>query len=372
MKYAIEPFQYTFDEDDIEYILASFGKLLRDHQFLTMGTWGLEFEKQFVTYNNSIYATSVSSGTGALEIILRAIRVEGGKVIVPTNTYGATVVSILRAGATPIFADCASDMTISPEDVARKLSTTVRAVITVHIGGLISSHTRTLQTLCESSGIPLVEDAAHAVGSALGGKKAGSFGVAAAFSFFATKVLTCGEGGMIITEDEEMCHKARLLRDHAKSRGNRMLDTGYNWRMPEVLALMGIRQLARLDEFVSERNRVAAIYNEILEGVDGIDILRPPTNVVHNRYKYVMFLKNCQPKAVEKLLLKKYGIPLAGYVYEEPCHKQPAFQQFDGRDCVHAEHLCSSHICLPLYPRMSDAEARFVAESAARVIDGLC
>lgn len=366
--YQIKPFQYTFSEDDIDFILSSFGNLLRNHGYLTMGDIGETFELNFAKYSQSSFAVAVSTGTAALEIILKSIGVEGGKVIVPTNTFGATIIPVLRAGATPIFADCEADLTICPKDVARKISKDVKAVITVHIGGLISPHTLELQELCAANNIPLVEDAAHAVGSSLNGKKAGSFGVAAAFSFFATKILTSGEGGMIVTNDESLDRNARFLRNHAKVLKNRMMDAGYNWRLTEVQALMGIRQLAQLDHFISKREKIAQIYDDVLGGIEGVRLLHPPSNTIHNRYKYIVILASCSPTDVEVMLKDQYDIPLAGYVYEEPCHKQPAFERFDGSDCVLAEQLCASHICLPIYQDMTMEEAKYVAESVRDVI----
>ncbi len=367
-RHVIEPFQYSFSEEDLSFILSSFGDLLRNHEYLTLGEFGLQFERSFAEYTGNSHAVAVSSGTAALEIILRTIGVKGGQVIVPTNTFGATVIPVLRTGAVPVFADCALDLTMCPEDVARKMSGDVKAVITVHIGGLISPHTLELQTLCAKENVPLIEDAAHAAGSSLDGKKAGSFGIAAAFSFFSTKLMTCGEGGMIVTDDEHIDAGARLLRNHAKSARNRMINHGYNWRLTEVQALMGIRQLNRLDEFVTRRNVIAASYDRILDDLECVRILYPPARTVHNRYKYVVLLESCSPQDVEIALRDKYGIPLGGYVYKEPCHRQPAFEKFGGSDCVIAEKLCASHICLPIYQDMTESQSKFVAESVRSVI----
>jgi perosamine synthetase len=369
--YDIKPFQYSFSEDDIEYILSRFGEILRHHGYLTMGQYGEQFEQASRDYYRAPYAIAVSSGTAALEIILKALEVAGGKVIVPTNTFGATVISILAAGATPVFADSASDLTLCPESVASKMSEDVKAVVTVHIGGLISPQTTALQAACAAWGVPLVEDAAHAAGSTLDGKHAGQFGVASAFSFFTTKLMTTGEGGMIVTRDASIDKQARLLRDHAKAEGNRMVAHGYNWRLPELQALMGIRQLQRLDEFIEKRNAVAAIYDELLGDLSQIRIIQPPAREVHNRYKYIIVLESIAPEDVKDALAEQYGIPLGGFVYEEPCHKQPAFAQFDGSGCERAEQLCASHICLPIYQEMSAAEARYVGEAVRAVLQSL-
>src|SRR5262249_40384897 len=157
---------------------------------------------EFAAYTGSPHVVSVASGTAALEIALRSLEVSGGEVIVPTNTFGATVVAVLRAGAVPVFADTADDMSIRVADVAAKFSARTRAVVTVHIGGLISPDTPVLAQLCADRGIPMVEDAAHAAGASYCGRQAGSFGIAAAFSLFSTKVMTSGEGGLLVTANE--------------------------------------------------------------------------------------------------------------------------------------------------------------------------
>ena len=366
--FNIDPFKYSFSEEDIDYILNEFGSILKNKEYLTMGKFGADFENYFAEYNQSTYAISVSSGTAAIEIILKTIGVEGGKVIVPTNTFGATIIPVLRAGAIPIFVDCADDLTLCPVDTARKLSEDVKAVITVHIGGLISPNIYKIKEICEDRNIPLIEDAAHAVGASLNGKKAGSFGIAAAFSFFSTKLMTCGEGGMIASNNEDINKKARLLRDHAKSGKNRMIEDGYNWRLTEIQSLLGIRQLKRLDEFIAKRNQIAKIYGSILNNLDGIRILYPPPEAVHNRYKYIVVLEGCSPSYIENDLKNKYNIPLGGYVYEEPCHLQPAFIKFNGQGCHNAEKLCASHICLPIYQEMTKEEATYVANSLCKLI----
>jgi dTDP-4-amino-4,6-dideoxygalactose transaminase len=369
--FNIKPFDYSFSDEDIKYILDHFETILRSHAYLTMGEYGEQFEKAFREYNHANYAIAVSNGTAALEIILKALNVQGGKVIVPTNTFGATVISILAAGAEPVFADCGPDMAISPQSVAAKMSKEVKAVVTVHIGGLISMGIYELQAVCEEWNVPLVEDAAHATGSLLDGKRAGDFGIASAFSFFNTKIITTGEGGMITTRDAGIDEKARLMRNHAKSQGNRMEMQGYNWRLPEIQSILGIRQLQHLDEFIQKRTAIAHIYDELLGDLPFIRINQPAVAAVHNYYKYIIILESIEPEAVRKRLIEEYNIPLGGYVYEEPCHKQPAFVKFGGNDLSSAEKLCSSHICLPIYQEMSAPEARYVGESVRTVLEGL-
>ncbi len=368
MNRSILPFRYSFSYEDIDWITSQLEGILRAGAFLTMGPFGEAFEEAFRLAHGSPFAIAVNSGTAALEIILRAVGVVGREVIVPTNTYGATLISVLRAGGVPVLADVAEDMSLDPADAEGRWTDRTAAVVAVHIGGLISPHTRALSRLCEARGVPLVEDAAHAAGASLGGVRAGSHGVAGAFSFFNTKVMTCGEGGMILTCDPAIRDKALLLRDHAKDAHGAMAEPGYNWRLPEVQALLGLRQVRRLGEFIEKRNRIAALYDERLRDVPGVTLLSPPPEAVHNRYKYVIVSHRLPPAALRATLWDEFGIPLGGFVYAIPCHLQRAFTAYADGPYPMAERLCSSHICPPIYQDMTEEEAVRVAGALREVL----
>jgi len=361
--------RYDFSEEDIELILTQVGSLLRSRSFLSMGAHCAEFEGHFADYLGARYAVAVNSGTGALEIILRSFGLAGADVIVPTNTFAATAFAVLHAGATPIFADCGDDLVVDPADVERRLTPATKAVIVVHIGGLVSPAMYRLQELCRSRGLVLIEDAAHAHGSLLDGRHAGTLGDAAAFSFFSTKVMTTGEGGMIATGNEDVARRARVLRDQAKSDGlNRHDDIGYNWRMTELQAILGLVQLGHLREFIDERRRVARIYDEAFDkAAVGLARLPIPPGSQPNFYKYVVFVERDIREVAEKLFAKR-RLKLGGAVYDLPCHLQPAFSRLAGDRLPKAEHLCKHHICPPIYPSLTDDDARYVAQSLIEVV----
>jgi dTDP-4-amino-4,6-dideoxygalactose transaminase len=289
---------------------------------------------------------------------------QGSEVILPANTFAATAFAVIRAGAQPVIADILSDMSLDPADAARRVNSNTGAVVTVHIGGLISPATWDLVELCRDRRIPLVEDAAHAHGSTLDGRAAGSFGAAAAFSFFSTKVMTTGEGGMIVTNDADLARQARLLRDQAKVGGGNYHETiGYNWRMTEMQAILGIAQLRRLDEFIARRRQIASIYDRILANVRGVDVVTPPGQVGHNYYKYIVFVRGIAPEVLRERLRSKYDIALGGYVYELPLHEQPAFEVYRQGPLPIAEDLCRRHICPPIYPSLTDKQAEFIGRA---------
>jgi dTDP-4-amino-4,6-dideoxygalactose transaminase len=361
-----------FEPRSIDRILASFKQILEGESFLTMGKFCRQFEDQFAVYTGTKHAISVSCGTGALEIILNTLGVKGCDVIVPTNTFAATAFAVIRAGGNPVFADCGSDMTLDPKDLKSKLTNKCKAVITVHIGGLISPYTCEIADICRDRDIYLVEDACHAHGSMLNGGKAGTFGIAGAFSFFSTKVMTTGEGGMIVTNDEDIYRKSLVLRDQSKvAKGNYQNyheEIGYNWRMPEVEALMGIAQLEMLDRFLERRNEIARIYDRELDGYENLELMRVPSGIRHNYYKYTAFLKNTNRDILYKDMKEKYDVSLGGFVYEIPLHLQPALSQYKNSDLPVAEDLCLRHICLPLYFTMTDEEALYTADSLRKTI----
>lgn len=363
---TIPPQKYEFSSEDINFVLSNFKDLLENRAYLTMSSYCEDFEKSFCQYVDCRFAISVNSGTAALEIILRYLRVNGWEVIVPTNTAPPTVFAVIAAGGIPVFADCQRDMTVDPDDVERRITPKTRAIITVHVGGMVSPSTYGLVNLCNQKGIPLIEDAAHAHGCMLGDQKAGTFGIAAAFSFFSTKVMTTGEGGMIVTNDENLYKKASILRNHSKvpGKGNYHEEFGYNWRMTEIQALLGLAQLKRLDEFILRRNQIANIYTNILAGCSELTPLTVPENVRHNYYKCIFFLtETINRQKFQNLLKERFNISLSGYVWELPCHKQPVFQNYANATLSVAEQLCNNHICPPIYCSLTDSEVEYVSNS---------
>ncbi len=200
-----------FPDEDRAEILAMIDEALRSGR-LTLGPIGARLEVEFAERHQATEAVAVASGTSAIEIVLRAIGVEGREVVVPSNTFHATAAAVIAAGATPRFADCdPSTMSIDVESAARLVGPRTAAVIVVHIGGYVAPSVLDLVSICDAAGVPLVEDAAHAHGASLDGRCAGTFGVAGTFSFYPTKVIAGGEGGMIVSADERIADRGADL-----------------------------------------------------------------------------------------------------------------------------------------------------------------
>ena len=360
--------KYFFPPESIERVLKQFRYVLESGAYLTMGKHCEEFERKFAEYVGVKYALSMNNGTSALEAIFRAIGVEGAEVVVPTNTFAATAFAVIYAGGRPVFADIGPDLTVDPNDVRKRITDKTKAVVTVHIGGLVSPNTLELMEICEEKGIYLVEDAAHAHGGMLNGKKAGCFGVAAAFSFFTTKVMTTGEGGMITTNNEEIYEKAKLMRDQAKIEGrNFHRELGNNWRMTEFQAIMGLEQLRLLEKMIEMRTKVARAYDDELSGIPKLSLMEIPPRVRPNYYKYIAFLEGYDR---DKLYaeMKELGVSMGGLVYEIPLHKQPVFQRYASESLPVSEDLCSRHICPPIYPQLTEEEVSYVASCLRRCL----
>jgi len=361
-----------FPEEDRKKLLKQIDGILRSGQ-LTLGKYTKEFEERFAAYVGTKYAVAVNSGTSALEISLRALDVKGHSVIVPTNTFFATPASVIHAGGEVIFADVTENLCIDPESVKENIREDTKGVIVVHIGGIVAPQIKEIKEICEDRGLFLIEDAAHAHGSTLDGKKAGSFGDAAAFSFYPTKVMTSGEGGMITTNDERIYRRALVFRDQGKAGfyGNVHVEMGYNWRMSEVHAAIGLSQFARLEEFIEDRRRIAKVYDEELKKIDKVTPIKIPPNVKSNYYKYVALLdKGIERGAIKKELREKYGVSLSGEVYELPCHLQPIFKETFGYkkgEYPRAEDLCERQICLPISAAMTEKDAIYVIDSLKEV-----
>lgn len=369
----VPPAKVSFPEEDRAVILERIDRALQSGQ-LTLGQYGRELEESFAERHGTAHGVAVSSGTSALEIPLRSIGVDDKAVVVPANTFFATAAAAVHAGGRPKFVDCdPATMALDVDAVAKAIGPDTAAVVVVHIGGLITPAIADLQAVCDEHGIALVEDAAHAHGSSFGGKSAGTFGRAASFSFYPTKVMAGGEGGVILTDDETIATEARTYRDQGKASflDNRHTKMGANWRMSEPHAAIAMSQLGRLDQFIARRQELAARYDVALPEL-GVKPLPVPAEASCNYYKYIAFLPDGVDRTeLKKVLREDFEVGLSGEVYETPLHLQPVFEPWAEGSLPGAEWLCARHICLPLYPGLSDEDSDYVVTSLASTLSRL-
>ena len=342
---------------------------------LTLGPYTKQFEEAFAQAHEAAHAIAIASGTAALEISLRAVGIDGRDVIVPANTFYATAAAILRAGGRPVFADVdAATFALSPATIEAALTPRTAAVVLVHIAGLITPHADEIRLLCEQRGIVLVEDAAHAHGATCDGKFAGSFGTTAAFSFYPTKVVTSGEGGMIVTSSADLAGEARIYRDQGKGAfsANHHVRLGYAWRLSEQNAVTGLVHLRRMGEFITRRREVAACYDKALAGLAGLEPLSEPAGCRGNIYKYIVLLPAGADRAAFKAdLAARHDVRLAGEVYDTPLHRQPVLAEYATGALPVAEDMCNRHVCLPVHSDMREDEIDQVLTAVAAVYDAL-
>ncbi len=370
-QYRIPAAKIQFLPEDRAWISERISEVLATGQ-LTLGKYGVQFEEEFARFCGCRHAVAVNSGTSALEIILRSLGVEGKDVLVPTNTFFATAAAVVHAGGRPVLVDMDPEsFGIRPEEIEKRLTPNTAGVVVVHIGGIISRRIKEIQDLCARKGIWLVEDAAHAHGSSHNGVKAGAFGIAAAFSFYPTKVMTSAEGGMIVTSNDKVAEEARIYRDQGKASftQNAHVRMGYNWRMSEPHAIIGLKHLERLPMMIADRQKIAALYDEGLQGFRNLIPLKVPAGGTCNYYKYIAVPREKgDRKALKTLLRDRYGVSLSGEVYEEPLHRQPVFREYAPGSLPVSEDYCGRHICLPVFSGMKEEEARWVLTSLREVI----
>ena len=213
-------------------------------------------------YTKSRYGLAVSSGGSALELVLQSLDLNGAEVIVPTDTFVATANAVIKAGGIPVFADIEKEsLCLCLDNVIKNKTSKTVGIIYVHMFGLIPASFQNIQNYCKENSLFLIEDAAHAHGSKFKGQLAGSLGTAACFSFFATKVLTSGEGGIVTTNDASLSDMIKSLRNHGRAKDSNLYDkVSNNYRMPEISCLIALHQLKIIDEILEKRRRIAYDY----------------------------------------------------------------------------------------------------------------
>ncbi len=371
----------TFDQEDREFIFAGINDVLDSGQ-LTQGKYVARFEELFAASVGARYALAVNSATAALEVILRGLGVRRSSVIVPTNTFLATALAVVHSGNRVIFADSDPEtLCLDVDDVERRIEEDTRAVILVHIGGIVTPALKALQALCERRGLELIEDCAHAHGCSIDGAAAGTLGVAGAFSFFPTKVLTSGEGGLITTNDRDLYTEASILRNQGKNPelGNRISEPGHNFRMSEITGVLAVQQTGKAEAVYAERRGIARYYDDALEGVSGLTLAKLASGAESGYYKYVVNLDPEIDRAgLKRTMREEFGVSLTGEVYAELCHDEPIWNSYDywgtrreprgggvrqGGPFPGAERISRRHICLPVYPGLTRKEREHVVAS---------
>jgi len=362
-----------FSGPDIAAILPKIQGVLESGR-LILGQHTTDFENAFSQYIGTGHAVAVNSCSSALQISLRYFGATGREVIVPANNFPGVVSTILYEGGVPVLAEMdPATFCLDTKDALRRITPRTAGIVVLHLAGLVHPDIDRLRDACRKKGLFLIEDAAHAAGAAIGGRKAGSLADAGCFSFYPTKLMTTGTGGMITTQDADLADYARLLRHHGQgNRRGEFLAPGNDWCMSEIHAILGLHQLAAVDASVEHRNRVVEWYRTDLADADWISIPGYPENLRHAYYKFPVLLdESVDRDTLRNTLEEEFGIE-NGTIYDPPCHLQPALRETLGYRpgaFPRSEEALARQLCLPIHLDISRDDVDRVTRTLRTIID---
>ncbi len=364
MSWKIPLFRIYWDQDDITYVK----KALTQGENWAVGPYVTEFETLIAEYTKMKHCIVFNSGTSALHALLLAHKIaEGDEVIVPSFTFIATANAPLFVGATPVFADIEEEtFGLDCEDVKEKITKKTKAILAVHYGGC-PCHIQELKEVAEDYHVLLIEDAAEAFGAHLNGKKVGTFGESAMFSFCQNKIITTGDGGAAVTDSKKVCERLKLIRSHGRAAADYFTSServdyvrlGYNFRMSNIVAALGVSQIKKVDTIIEMRRNKARYLTQELDPLREVVLPHPPKDYYH---VYQMYTIMCNRRDELMKYLGDGGIMSKVYFY--PVHLTHFYQNQLKYECSLpvTEAVSSQVVTLPLYPSMTPEEMDFVGE----------
>lgn len=371
--------QQSIDDDDI----AAVNETLRG-DWLTTGPNVEAFEKAFASNVGSSQAVAVNSGTAALHAAMHALDIgPQDDVIVPAITFVASANVVVYQGGTPVFADVQKDsLLIDPESVERRISARTKAIVSVDYAGQPCDY-GALDAIADRHGLSIVSDACHALGGSYRGRAVGTLATASTFSFHPVKHITTGEGGMVTTDRPDLADRMRRFRNHGIETDHRqrsdkgthayeMVDLGFNYRLTDFQCALGISQLKHIDAWVSRRREIAARYDELLNGIEGVRPLREAEGVEHAHHLYVVRLGGAdvavdRDQVFAAMRARNIGVN----VHYPPVHLHPFYRQrfgFAEGLCPNAEAVYKQVLSLPMFPAMRDSDIERVVGALADAI----
>ena len=378
MSWKVPVFDLSVDENEVQAVAG----VLRS-KWISMGEATHQLETEFAQMHNTKHAVAVCNGTAALHLALRVLGIkEGDEVICPSLTFVATSNSILYVGASPVFAEIASnrDLTISCEDIEDKITENTKALIVVHYGGWPCQMERILE-IAKREELKLIEDAAHAPLAECHNKKVGNFGDVGCFSFFSNKNMTTAEGGMLTTNKDEIAERLRLLRSHGMTAisfdrfaghasNYDVVDLGFNYRLDDIRSSIGLVQLKKVGSFNEARRQLTELYVNKLKGID--ELIIPFRELIENRservgsfhiFPVLLNTNDLTQDAVRERLAEK-GIQTS--VHYQPVHLFRIYRERFGYkpgDLPLTEWVANHELSLPLYPGMTEKDVTYVTDS---------
>jgi perosamine synthetase len=329
-----------------------------------------EFEKSFAKYVKAKHAVAMNTGTSALHSALAAVGVKtGDEVILPSFTFVATAEVVVWCRAKPVFVDIDPiTYTISPKAVEKAVTKKTKVIIPVDLYGM-PADLKPIREIADKHGLRIVEDAAQAHGATYKGKPVGAFADAACWSFYGSKNMTTGEGGMLTTDDDKIAELSRCIRSHGEKQKYTSLMLGHNYHMPEIEAAIGFAQLKKLPKFVARRRANAKRLTERLEKSKNLQLPTEPEGSKSSWYLYTARLKNAKSEKRDKLVdeLKENGIG-AFVCYVNPIHLMQYYRKFGKYRLPETEKASKQVFSLPVHPGVTPKQIDFISDTVLRLL----
>lgn len=368
---TLPPAYPLFDKKELTYI----SKVLESHQ-IAEGQFTKKLEEIFANFVGTKFCVAVSSGTSALHLALLSLGIKSGDEVITTPyTFISTSNACLYTGAKPVFVDIEPEtFNIDPEKIEEKITDRTKVILPVHIWGQPCEMEKIMK-IAEKNSLFVVEDVSHAHGAEYKGKKTGSFGIVNCFSLYATKIITSAEGGLITTNDEKITNSIRVLKRLGEVGRYEHKVIGYNYKISDVHAAIGIAQLEKISEFIRKRRKNASRLTKLLvEFEEFMDLPKENKYAKHAWFYYTLLLKPCLLKKVsrdlfDKMLRAENIIPTS--YYTKPLHLQDAykFMGYKKGDFPVAEDVCERSICLPVHPALEESDMEDIYGAIKKIID---
>jgi perosamine synthetase len=329
-----------------------------------------KFEKAFAQFVKTKHAIAVNTGTAALHLAIAGTRIKrGDEVILPSFTFVATAEVIVMAGAKPVFVDIDPETyNISPRRIEKAITKKTKAVMPVDLYGL-PADMQPIRENAEKHGLKIIEDSCQAHGASYRRKPPGAFADAACWSFYASKNMTTGEGGMITTNDDELAEKMRSMRSHGEQEKYKSLTLGHNYHMPEIQAAIGLVQLKKLPKFITRRRENSERVAKKLRKAENLQLPKEPEGCKHSWYLYTVRLKGAKQKGRDRVVekLRQKGIGAEAY-YANPIHLMPYYKIFGRLRLEETEKAARQVFSLPVHPGVTAKQIDFIGQSVPHAI----
>jgi dTDP-4-amino-4,6-dideoxygalactose transaminase len=352
--------------------------------WITQGPRVAEFERAFAAYVEARHAVAVSSCTTALHLALKLLEVgQGDEVIVTPHSFIASANAIRYCGATPVFVDIDPlTLNIAPEKISAAITSRAKAIMVIHQVGR-PANLEAIGRIAKKNNLPLIEDAACAIGSKYRGRKIGHNGYSSlvCFSFHPRKIISTGDGGMITTDNEEWNERLRRLRQHGMSVNDLQrhqaavivteayLELGYNYRLTDLQAALGVAQLKRLPFILERRRAIAARYDRELERIPQLELFHEPADARWNQQTYLARLRNATAEQRDRIMQKLFDAGIATRRGIMSIHREPCYtSEYGAQHFPESERASDQCLCLPLYPQMTAEEQNYVLENVRNVM----